>query len=138
MGIDVYLRWDGMTEEDEKKQYTGFSTQHGHVGYLREAYHGSPYATRVLVPEGFVGNGFSDVKTSGPDLRDDDGNVTIPSVTLRERLPNAIKTCIARQKKVYGDVVTEKDPVVQSFVKFVELHEQLEKDGKHPRICVSA
>jgi hypothetical protein len=31
----------------------GFSVEHGHLGYLREAYHGEPYATRVLVPESF-------------------------------------------------------------------------------------
>jgi hypothetical protein len=35
MGIDVYARWDGQTKYEEEKQYTGFSTVHGHVGYLR-------------------------------------------------------------------------------------------------------
>ena len=35
MGTDVYLEWDGMTEEEKKAQYTGFSIDAGRVGYLR-------------------------------------------------------------------------------------------------------
>lgn len=46
-----------MTEHERRAQQTGFSVVHGHVGYLREAYHGEPYATRVLVPEAFVPGG---------------------------------------------------------------------------------
>jgi hypothetical protein len=38
MGIDIYLRWKGITEEEKELQYTGFSIAHGHVGYLRAAY----------------------------------------------------------------------------------------------------
>ena len=39
MGIDIYMRWDGMTEEDRDKQITGFDATKGDVGYLREASH---------------------------------------------------------------------------------------------------
>jgi len=53
MGIDIYAEWRGMTEEESNAQITGFDAAAGHVGYLREAYHGEPYATRVLVPEAF-------------------------------------------------------------------------------------
>jgi hypothetical protein len=53
MGIDIYAEWDGMTRPITRAQITGFSVEHGHVGYLREAYHGEPYATTVLVPEAF-------------------------------------------------------------------------------------
>ena len=53
MGIDIYAKWSGMTREESKAQITGFDTAAGQVGYLREAYHGEPYATRVLVPEAF-------------------------------------------------------------------------------------
>ena len=53
MGIDLYARWRDMTEDERAAQITGFSIEHGHVGYLREAYHGEPYATRVLIPEAF-------------------------------------------------------------------------------------
>src|SRR5438128_1651131 len=50
MGIDIYAYWDGMTDAEEAAQITGMSVVRGHVGYLREAYHGEPHATRVLVP----------------------------------------------------------------------------------------
>lgn len=122
MGIDVYLRWDGQTKGEEEAQYTGFSTTHGHVGYLREAYHGGPYATRVLMPEGFG------------DL-DGDG-ATISSATLRERLPAALEACRERCRKNYGE-----DPApecLQAFENFVALHEKLEATGKNPRVIVSA
>ena len=67
MGIDIYAQWDGMTAQEEAAQVTGFSIEHGHVGYLREAYHGEPYATKVLVPEAFetgrapIPSGYSEV-----------------------------------------------------------------------------
>ena len=49
VGIDIYLRWERMTEAEREAQQFGFSVIHGHVGYLREAYHGAPYATHVLI-----------------------------------------------------------------------------------------
>lgn len=71
MGIDIYLRWPEMSEEDEKGQYTGMSTTSGHVGYLREAYHGGPYATKILLREAF---------------ESDNGEAEIPAAVMRERL----------------------------------------------------
>ena len=71
MGIDIYLEWDGMAEDEKKSQATGFSITSGNVGYLREAYHGGPYATRILVREAF----------EAPNCR-----AQIPATTLRERL----------------------------------------------------
>jgi len=71
MGIDIYLEWAGQTEEDRKKMCTGFSTTSGDVGYLREAYHGGPYATQILVREAF---------------ESDDCRAQIPAAVLRERL----------------------------------------------------
>ena len=53
MGIDIYMRWDGMTEEDRDKQITGFDATKGDVGYLREASHGKIFATEYLVKEAF-------------------------------------------------------------------------------------
>src|ERR1051326_1589275 len=51
MGIDIYAQWHGQTKEEETAQITGFSTVRGHVGYLRESYHGEPYATKHLCAE---------------------------------------------------------------------------------------
>jgi hypothetical protein len=53
MGIDIYARWKGQTDAETQTQMTGFSVVHGHVGYLREAYHGEPYATKYLLREAF-------------------------------------------------------------------------------------
>jgi len=71
MGIDVYLKWHGMTESDKQQQYTGMSTVAGNVGYLREAYHGGPYATKILCREAFEA---------------EKCEAEIPAATLRERL----------------------------------------------------
>lgn len=121
MGIDVYARWKGMTEEEEKAQYTGFSVEHGHVGYLREAYHGRPYATRVLVPEAF---------TKGDESTD--GWVSIPASVLRERLQEVVKVAIEREEKVYDNKVDRTSPTVKSYIDFVELCERKERETGEP------
>lgn len=72
MGIDIYLEWDGMTEEDRKQQVEClFSLEGGKLGYLREAYHGEPYATQILVREAFEA---------------EDCKAEIPAAVLRERM----------------------------------------------------
>jgi len=54
MGIDIHLEWEGKDERPKDDQLSaGFSTTAGHTGYLREAYHGGPYATQILVKEAF-------------------------------------------------------------------------------------
>lgn len=90
MGIDVYLHWKKQSKKDAKKQITGWKIDKGDVGYLREAYHGGPYATRVLAPEGW-------------DDKIDQGEygVPIPAATLRERLPAVVLTAIYRNHIVY-------------------------------------
>ncbi|WP_270619996.1 hypothetical protein [Paenibacillus macerans] len=37
MGLDVYVRWEGMTEKDQKAQITGFKNS-GEKGYLRQSW----------------------------------------------------------------------------------------------------
>ncbi len=88
MGIDVYMAWSDMTEEEEKARYTGFSTHSGHVGYLREAYHGGPYATNVLLPECFQ-DGNNEHQYDGADLR--------------ARLPETVFAALYREAHVYHE-----------------------------------
>jgi hypothetical protein len=71
MGIDIYLKWPGMTDEEKQNQITGYSTTSGNVGYLREAYHGGPYATKILVREAFEAS---------------ECEAQIPAATMRMRL----------------------------------------------------
>lgn len=158
MGIDIYLEWDGITDEDKKNQMTGFSTVAGHVGYLREAYHGGPYATRILCREAFESESCS---------------AQIPADTLEERLtgltepactPNAghevarmiaaafcdpdaepataadttrpmsvYDAIVERYRSLYPEAANEYIPkVMKSFHDFVELAKQKEKETGHP------
>jgi hypothetical protein len=87
MGIDIYLEWDGQTEEDTRKMATGFSTTSGDVGYLREAYHGGPYATQILLREAF---------------ESENCRAQIPAAALRERLTHVTEP--ARGKTAGHDV----------------------------------
>jgi len=122
MGIDIYARWDGMTKKEEKAQYTGYDVESGHVGYLREAYHGKPYATMFLLKEVF----------------ESDDDIRIPASVLRERLPETIALVIKREKLVYKEIINEDAPIVKSFENFVELCEKKEKEtGKPVKIHVS-
>lgn len=96
MGIDIYAKWRGQSEEQKKAQFTGFSVVSGNVGYLREAYHGAPYVTKYLLSEGFG---------TGDEIK-------IPAKVLRERLPGAVLMAMYRNKKVYEK---GEDPSEQSF-----------------------
>ncbi len=49
MGIDVYMNWGNGPSYDGNYE----EAFRGANGYLRESYHGGPYATVVLVPEAF-------------------------------------------------------------------------------------
>jgi hypothetical protein len=116
MGIDIYARWKGQTAKEKKAQITGWSVLHGHVGYLREAYHGEPYATHYLVSEAFKG-----------------GEVKIPAAVLRERLPHTLEIARERQRTLYKET-DERDTqaILQSFIDFVELCERKETETGGP------
>lgn len=123
MGIDVYVNMDNKTEEEQQAQYTGFATT-GRTGYLREAYHGSPYATRVLVPESFEVEDYSE---------DFDG-VVIPSSVLRERLEATLAAVEERERTIYSSSDEDIELMKQQYRDFVAFVEQLENDGRNPRI----
>jgi hypothetical protein len=82
MGIDVYMSGSPRLREE-----LGW---HGRAGYLRESYHGGPYAIPVLLPEGW-------------ERDPEEGYFPIAAATLRERLPATVFTALARQAIVYGD-----------------------------------
>lgn len=88
MGIDIYTRWKGQTEREREAQVTGWSVVHGHVGYLREAYHGGPYVTRFLVREAFEAK---------------ECEAAISAATLRQRLPQAVLLALFRYERLYAN-----------------------------------
>ncbi|PIR50290.1 hypothetical protein COU79_00190 [Candidatus Peregrinibacteria bacterium CG10_big_fil_rev_8_21_14_0_10_54_7] len=119
MGIDIYARWEGQTKEEEEAQYILFSAVHGHVGYLREAYHGEPYATRHLMAEVF---------------KSAEGKAKIPAKVLRKRLPETIRLAKKRQRVVYEHKgsINDDHPVIKSFTDFVDLCERKERETGKP------
>ena len=117
MRIDVYLEWHGMTKNDKDAQITGFevSQQAGAAGYLREAYHGGPYVTKVLAPECW---------------QSEDQSAALDARTLRARLPDAIATAHKRAQEVYD---RPKDPAMEAaLTAFVELAERRQEQTKRP------
>lgn len=122
MGIDIYAEWDGMTAEDRDDQITGFSIEHGDVGYLREAYHGEPYATVELVGEAFV-----------------TGRAHISAAVMRQRLPLVLRLAEERERDVY-DVTDAKEieVVLKSYRDFVDLCERKEIETGKPCLIIAS
>lgn len=125
MGIDIYAKWKGQTAKEEEAQVTGFSVVQGHAGYLREAYHGQPYATKYLVSEAF----------DSPN-----GEAEIPASVLRERLPETIRLAKERQRDVYGREgrILDSDPEIKSFIDFVDLCELKEEETGEPVTIIAS
>lgn len=124
MGIDIYARWNSQTKEEIEAQHTGFSVHHGRVGYLREAYHGEPYATRYLVAEAFV----------PPDCQ-----AQIPAAVLKARLPETIKLVTERERQLYGETDrSEVQRVIASFIDFVQLCERKEQETGEPVTIIAS
>ena len=128
IGIDVFMSWGSgpSFEGNGERAFRGAN------GYLREAYHGGPYATVVLVPEAFGDPrrvaqafdvpGFEDAAV-GTDAA---GYVSIPASVLRSRLPSALLTVAQRYRTVYDEECGEGHPALREFVEFVELAERME------------
>jgi len=148
MGIDIYMEWDGMTDDEMKARYNGFDTTAGSVGYLREAYHGAPYATETLVPDAFewtenIGNLMANAEANGSRLDDALVNllsrgVPMQAETLRERLPETLLKARERIDTLYPDTPPElADRQVAAFIDFVELAEAKQAEGKNIYVYAS-
>jgi len=118
MEIDIYARWRTQTPAEIFAQHEAWSSvMGGHLGYLREAYHGEPDATAYLCAEAF-----------GKDLE----GAPIPASVLRERLPHTLELVEQWEKKLYRtdpDIIAQ---VKKSFSDFVALCEQKEKESGEP------
>ena len=118
MGIDIYAEWNGMTDAEKKAQIV----ENGYAGYLREAYHGEPYATHVLVPESF-----------------ETGSAAISAATLRERLPETLEVAEQREREIYGETDAGAiSRVLKSFSDFVELCAQKEEETGEPCLIIAS
>lgn len=165
MGIDIYLEWDGMTDDDKQNQMTGFSTTSGHVGYLREAYHGGPYATRILCREAFdaescaaqipaatlterltyiteptyeqnIGHRLSSALAGAFSSAGADTPVVAPDTTRPMSVYDAI---VERYNTIYPEAAREHIPkVMKSFHDFVALAAQKEKETGQPCTIIAS
>ena|SRR5579862_4706688 len=119
MGIDIYAVWKGQTEAEKADQYAAtFSVRHGHAGYLREAYHGVPYATKFLCREAF-----ESATCRAP----------ISAEVLRARLPETLHLAEERERLVYEETDEHEIELVrQSFRDFVALCEAKEQETGEP------
>ncbi|SRR5258706_15445150 len=118
MGIDIYAEWQEQTDSEQKAQASEWlSPESGKVGYLREAYHGEPYATHFLCAEVF---------------RSDDGRAYIPAATLRERLEKTLELAEERERTLYQSTAEQIELVKQSYRDFVALCERKEQETGEP------
>jgi hypothetical protein len=123
MGIDIYAKWDRMSmQETAAQKKVWASAVDGHLGYLREAYHGEPYATKVLVPEAF-----------------EYGRARITASRLQKRLPDALQAAEMRERKVYGATdANEIERVLKSYRDFVALCVRKEDETGIPCLIVAS
>ena len=125
MGIDIYTVWKGQTEAQRIAQHQCvFRSTAGRTGYLREAYHGAPYATKHLCPEAFVSA---------------TARAPIPASILRARLPETLRLAEKRERQVYGETDEhEIELVLQSFRDFVALCEAKERETGEPVVIIAS
>jgi hypothetical protein len=123
MGIDIYAKWKNQNEAEQTAQSEVFlSATEGRKGYLREAYHGEPYATRFLCAEAF---GMED-------------GARIRAAVLKERLPDTLALVEERERKIYKSKPHEIEEVKQSYRDFVALCQEKEREtGEAVRIVAS-
>jgi hypothetical protein len=129
MGIDVYLEWKDKDDSDRGLQ-TGILAD-GACGYLREAYHGEPYATKLLLKEAFQVNYGND----------ESYRCRIDSEELEARLPEALKLTAERFFNLYkrgdGNAMDTLKQMLNEIVDFVDKFKQLEAEEQEPFIEVS-
>jgi len=122
MGIDIYARWRGQSEDAKREQGSAWlTTGAGGIGYLREAYHGEPYATKYLCAEAF-----------------ETGSAHIKAAVMRERLPQTLALVEERERKIYENTDEGIEDVKQSFREFVALCEEKEKETGEPVLVIAS
>jgi hypothetical protein len=122
MGIDIYAHWKGQSADETEAQGREWSSVvAGGTGYLREAYHGEPYATEHLCAEAF-----------------ETGEARIGAAVLRERLPHTLALVEERERTLYKADAKAVEEVKRSFRDFVSLCERKEAETGEPvRIIAS-
>jgi len=118
MGLDIYLRWEGMTKADHAAQITGFSVIAGKFGYLRGAYNGNIGITALNIL-------FKDINLDGYDW-------IVNIEFLEKQLEELEKGLFITHKKSFYD--GKEGSEIQSYRDFVALARKLYDEDKEPRV----
>jgi hypothetical protein len=150
MGTDIYLRWDGMTEEDKKNQYTGYKITAGNVGYLR-AFIGmidENKVLRLIFPDEFW-SGDGELPYDFVQYIDDvrmilkDYLIGIPlddvgrGAAQRELGENITEFFNNLGVAVDSHVDVNRIDWAISVYAFIKLGVKLQQDGKNPKVDIS-
>lgn len=111
MGLDIYLKWDGMTNDEKQARYTGYRTT-GKDGYLRSSYNnwGNSYWMKtnlgIGLTELFENVGYQRIETENDD--DDYYCYSWDRDQFLEDIPMRIKTMkiIPIRSKVLSSIKT--------------------------------
>jgi hypothetical protein len=122
VGIDIYARWRGQSRAEIRGQAKAWlCPSEGAVGYLREAYHGEPYATKYLCAEAFQPDG-----------------AKIEAAVLRKRLPHTLALAEERERTLYQSDAKAIEAAKQSYRDFVSLCERKEKETGEPVLIIAS
>lgn len=140
MGIDIYAEWGDESFHDRADREVGRPDYKadretakkqsaliysGANGYLRESYHGRPYATREFVREAFEAK---------------DATARIPASVLMGRLEKAAADTIQRYREVYDCEPRSEETLWQmrQFADFARKVAEIEREtGVTPNIIAS-
>lgn len=114
MSVQVYLRWDGMTDSDRAKQtYHTTGPECGEAGFLHDF--NRPNYSQLLVPEAYSAD-----------------EAYIPSGLIHSRLGSAL-----RRIEEYNDTYQDHDSHYYTMIfHFILRLAQLEAAGLNPKVTV--
>lgn len=154
MGIDVYLRWDGMPEEEKAKQCTGGGINAGDVGYLR-ARGGDREETvlRTVFPGSWEGNMHYDFSEKKFHELKKIGYYYLTTAVLEQRFDPAVNSESALEKSnslingvMHSTLYDMLYPGLEfpaavtwlnSLFNFFKLGMKKQEEGKNPRAEIS-
>lgn len=160
MGYDVFLSWDGMTEEEKTLQKKGWDINRGNVGYLRAAtwmraeirFLGSIFPREYWLesregnanplPYDFESNMLEMKKVAAEYLESAGANHAIGALHAHAREPNSKNNpqgpgLGSRTSSTDGLVGSDAEVWVRAVNDFFSLGVQKQKEERNPKVAVA-